>query len=419
MLKAILKTATFRQSQITVLGTLINGVLGALFYVFLARFLGPSNFGLFIIAVTSIELVAGIADIGTNTGLVRFVSKNLSSDLNKSYQFLKLCLKIKAVNWIVSFLGLFFLAPFLAVEVFHKEQLIIPMRLAGLGVGGALLFTFATSTLQAYQKYFTWTVINILTNLLRFIMILILSYYLVLDVSNSLLIFIFFPFFGFFISLFLLPARKIIQAKFELSLIKDLFKYTIPVAAFTIIASISSRLDTYLTAALLSSKDVGIYGIANQLVQFMPQLVSALGLVSSPKFASFQNNQQMLTYFRKFQLLVSGLVGLGILVLPVLIYIIPLILGQQYQPAIWPFIILFFAQLVFLFSIPVHHSVIFYFGRPEVFIWISVGHLIIIGGLGYILIASYGILGAAITVLAGTSFNFLYPLVWLLVKLKK
>ncbi|MEK7616861.1 MAG: oligosaccharide flippase family protein [Patescibacteria group bacterium] len=419
MLKSILSTATFKQSQVTVLGTLINGLLGFLFYVLLARFLGPDNFGLFIIATTSMVLVADIADIGTNTGLIRFVSKNLAVNIDKAYRFLKLGLEIKLIAWVTSVLVIFLLAPFLAVEVFRKNELILPLRLAGFGVGSALLFTFATSALQAYQKYFLWSIVNILTNTLRLLLILILGYYLILNLESSLIVYLALPFFGFFITLFILPARKILKAKFEFSLAKELFKYNIPVAIFTIIAAFSSKLDTYLTAVLLSSKEVGIYGAANQLVAFLPQLVSALGLVASPKFASFQASEQMLVYLKKFQLFVSGLCLVGLLTIPLAIYIIPIILGVQYQEATLPFIVLFIAQLIFLFSIPVHHSVIFYFGRPDVFIWVSIGHLVIIGGLGYLLISGIGIIGAAITVLLGTTFNFLYPLIWLLIKLKK
>ncbi len=418
MLKSILSTATFKQSQITVTGTLINGLLGFGFFIFLARFLGPSDFGLFIIAITTMVLIADIADIGTNTGLIRFVSANLAANNDKAYRFLKLSLKIKFITWVISFIAVFFLAPFLAREVFHKMELILPLQLAGFGVGSALFFTFATSSLQAYQKYFLWSVVNILTNALRLLLILALGYFLILDLQSSLITYIALPFFGFFITLLILPTRKIIQSKNEFSLSKELFQYNIPVAIFTMIAAFSAKLDTYLTAVLLSSKEVGIYGLANQLVVFLPQLVSALGLVSSPKFASFQNNEQMLVYFKKFQLLVSGLVVLGILTIPISTFIIPLMLGQ-YQETVIPFTILFIAQLIFLFSIPVHHSVIFYFGRPDVFIWVSIGHLILIGGLGYLLISIYGVLGASITVLVGTTFNFLYPLVWLLIKLKR
>ncbi|TAL81704.1 MAG: hypothetical protein EPN88_00350, partial [Bacteroidetes bacterium] len=240
-----------------------------------------------------------------------------------------------------------------------------------------------------------------------------------LNINSSLIVYIVLPFFGFFLTLFIIPTRKILQSNEEFKLSKELFRYNISVAIFSVIAAFSARLDTFLNAALLSSREVGIYGAVNQLVQIMPQLVSALGLVSSPKFASFQNNSQMLTYFKKFQLLCSGICLLGLLAIPLAIYLIPILFGPSYSGAIFPFIILFLGQLIFLFSIPVHHSVIFYFGRPDVFIWVALGNVIIIGGLGYLLISNFGITGAAITVFVGMIFNFIYPLGWLLVKLRR
>lgn len=419
MLKSIITTATWRQSQITIAGTLVNGTLGALFYIQLARFLGPSDFGLLTIALTTMVLIADIADIGTNTGLIRFVSSNLATDSSKAYRFLKLSLEIKLITWVITFLIIIFLAPFLATQLFHKQELILPLKFTAFGVGGALLFTFAASALQAYQKYFFWSVINILTNTLRLILLLVLGYYLLLNIESSLIVYISLPFFGFFVVLLFLPIRKILASREEFSLSRELFKYNIPVAIFTTVAAFSARLDTYLNAVLLSAREVGIYGAANQLVQIMPQLVSALGLVSSPKFASFASSRQMLVYFKKFQFLVSGLCILGILTIPVSVYLIPILYGQEYQEAVVPFIFLFLGMLIFLFSIPVHHSVIFYFGRPDVFIWVSLGHLAIIGGVGYFMISNFGVIGAAITVLVGTTFNFLIPLVWLFFKLRK
>lgn len=419
MFKSIFSTATFRQSQITITGTILNGILGALFYVVLARFLGPAEFGLLTISLTTLVLVADMADIGTNTGLVRFVSSHLSSNKEKALKILKLSLEIKLIVWLVVFMIMFLLAPFLATDVFHKPELILPLRLVGFGVGGALLFTFATSALQAQQRYIPWSIVNIITNALRLLIIFALGYFLALNSVNSLIVYIVLPFFGFFMALLILPTRDVLKVKGEFNLLKELLKYNTPVAIFSVIAAFSARLDTFLNAALLSAKEVGIYGAANQLVQIMPQLVSALGLVSSPKFASFQKIDQMLTYFKKFQLLCLGLCILGLFTIPLSIYLIPVLFGSAYSGAVVPFVILFLGQLIFLFSIPVHHSVIFYFGRPDVFIWVSLGHAMLIGGLGYFMISNFGITGAAVTVLVGMVFNFISPLGWLLIKLRK
>lgn len=415
----IFKTATFKQSQITIAGTIVNGLLGAAFYILMARFLGPSDFGLLIVSVATLTLIADIADFGTNTGLVRFVSANIVSNKEKAWRFLKLSLEVKFAVWIVVLvLGIIF-SPFVADKIFNKTELVMPLRLVMIGVGGALLFSFATSSLQAFQKYFTWSFVNIFTNFLRLLFIFLLFFYAQLNLTSGLLIYLVLPFFGFSLTLVFIPAKKIFAVSQEFSVAKQFFKYNFWVAFFTIIAAISARLDTFLTARLLSAQEVGIYGAANQLVSVVPQIIGALGVVAAPKFAGFVNIKQMIEYFKKFQLMVLGLGLLGLLAIPLSFYVIPLLYGASYAETVLPFIVLLLAMLIFLISVPVHNSIIYYFGKPQVFVWVGIGHLIIISFLGYSLILSFGVVGAAMTVLVGTTFNLLAPLGWFLWRIKQ
>ncbi|OGE19731.1 hypothetical protein A3J19_05425 [Candidatus Daviesbacteria bacterium RIFCSPLOWO2_02_FULL_41_8] len=419
MFKSVLSTATFKQSQITILGTIINGILGGAFYILMARYLGPSDFGLLIVSITTLTLIADIVDFGTNTGLVRHVSSSLKLDKEKSFKFLKLAIEFKLAVWILVLLIGFFLTPLIAKNIFNKEALITPLRLVMVGVGGALFFSFASSALQALQRYFIWSVVNIAVNLLRLFFIFILFASGGMNLFSGLALYIVMPFLGFSTALLFLPVKRILFIKNELSVAKQFFHYNFWVAVFTIIAAISARLDTFLSARLLTGFELGLYGAATQLVAVIPQLNSALGVVVAPKFASFQNDNQMITYLKKIQLLVSGFVCSGLLLIPLAVYLIPIIFGQQYTQAIIPFIILFIAMLIFLFSLPIHASIIYYFAKPKVFVWVSIGHLLIIGSLGYFLIANYGITGAAVSVLIGMVFNFLLPLTWLLLKIWK
>lgn len=419
MLKSILSTATFRQSQITILGTIINGILGALFYILMARFLGPSDFGLLTVSVAILTLIADIADFGTNTGLVRFIPLYLHSDREKAFKFLRLGLEIKFLVWItILILGIYF-APFIAEFIFKKNELEIPLKLVMVGVGGALFFTFTTTALQAYQKYFVWAFVNILSNFLRLILIFLLFLTSHLSLFSGLIAYIILPFFGFSLALLFLPTKQILSTKNQFSVAGQFFKFNSWVAIFTIIAAISSRLDTFLTARLLSSFELGVYGAANQLVQSVPQLVGALGVVAAPKFASFTSNKDMTSYLKKFQIFVLGLALVGLLIIPVSFYLIPTIFGTAYLAAITPFIILLFSMLVFLISVPIHNSIIFYFGKPNIFVWVSIGHLLIIAILGYLAIVNFGVIGASITVLTGSIFNFIAPLIWFFKFVKK
>lgn len=419
MFKSILSTATFKQSRITILGTIINGILGAAFYVLVARFLGPADFGLLIVSVATLTLIADIVDFGTNTGLVRFVSANISANKEKAWRFLKLSLEIKLAVWILVLALGYFFVPIIAEKVFYKEELVMPLRLVLAGVGGALLFSFATASLQAFQKYLTWSFVNISTNFLRLFFILILFFYQQLDLTSGLIVYLILPFFGFSLATFFIPIKKICTVSEEFTVAKEFFSFNFWVALFTIVAAVSARLDTFLTARLLSGSELGIYGAANQLVQIVPQVVGALGVVAAPKFAGFTSKPDMIIYLKKFQAFVLGISLLGLLSIPVAVILIPVLFGAAYTAATGPFIILLAAMLVFLISVPIHNSIIFYFGRPDVFVRVAIGHLLIIGFLGYLLILSFGMKGAALTVLIGMVFNFLYPLGWLLLKLRK
>jgi O-antigen/teichoic acid export membrane protein len=61
----------------------------------------------------------------------------------------------------------------------------------------------------------------------------------------------------------------------------------------------------------------------------------------------------------------------------------------------------------------------YYFSYPKLFVYISVGFLIIVAGLGIILIPTFGILGASATMLVAQIFNFAVPAIWVLNKFHK
>ena len=123
--------------------------------------------------------------------------------------------------------------------------------------------------------------------------------------------------------------------------------------------------------------------------------------------------------FKKIQLLVLGLSLVIILVIPISFYAIPFLFGATYSKAVIPFIILLLAMVIFLLSVPLHNSIIFYFGRSDIFVWVSIIHLLIIGFVGFFMITNYGVVGTSLTVLIGMIANLLLPLCWFLFKIRK
>jgi O-antigen/teichoic acid export membrane protein len=408
---------TFRQSSITFAATVINGALGAVFFIFAARFLGPSGYGLFAVAMAVLTLTADIGNLGTDTGIVNFVSRYSTSDQEKAHRFLKLALKIKLIVGIsISLVG-WFLSPFVAEVLLHKPELTSLLQIAFIGVFAQLLFTFGTAGLQSFQQFVKWGAVNIGQNTIRLIFLFTMYTIGAVTTSNILLLYSLIPFAGFILGMILLPTR-FLRAKNENSVAQEFFKYNIWVALFGAIAAFSSRLDTFISARLLDSAQIGIYAAANQLVQVVPQFVGALGTVIAPKMAQQNSREKFVSYLKKTQIMVLGIAGLGVLFVPLVLWIIPLLFGVAYVSSGPLFIVLLFAMLIFLISVPIHMAVFYYFSYPKLFFWISLGHLGIIAIVGWNVISIYGAMGAAWTVLAGQLFTFMVPGIWVLNKLR-
>lgn len=417
LVKNIFATATFKQSSITFMGTVLNGALGAVFYILAARFLGPASFGLMSVAIAALTLISDIGDFGTDTGLVNFVAKYAKSDKNKANRFLKLGLKLKVVvGTIVMVTGLIF-ADSIAIHIFAKPELAAPLKISFIGVLAILLFSFAIHTFQALQRFWVWSGIQVGTNAFRVLVIFVLLFTGKLNMETTLIAYITMPFLGFLVALALLP-KGFLAVKNEKSVAKEFFKYNKWVAAFTLVAAFSSRLDTFMSARLLSLADVGMYAAANRVVQIVPQIVTALGTVIAPKMAEMGSLENLKSYLKKTQLMVLGLAVLGILSIPVVSHLIPLFFGSGYAASVPLFVILLLAMLVFLVSVPIHSAVFYYFSYPKLFFYISIGHIAIIAGLGWRLISAHGAIGAAVAVLIGAVFNFIVPAMWVFGKIR-
>lgn len=409
-----LNTATLTQSLLTSSATILNGALGMVFYILIGRILGPSDFGVLMFSIAVLVMLADIANLGTDTGLIRFIGKTNTTDKNIVLKFLKLTFEIRFLIWLVIVIIGVSLSPIIAQKILNKPEFTLPLQLVSVGVGGMLFFSFITSSLQALQHFWGWSLISIGLNFLRVVVIVSLFYLMLLTTTVTLVIYISLPFLFFLIGLVMLP--NFLKIKGETSVAKEFFHYNKWVAIFVLLAAISSRVDTFIIGKLLSNYDLGIYSAANQLVSVIPQLVLAIAVVVAPKLASFDNHQKALIYLKKLQILVTIICLIGILLSPLAYFIVPALFGSEYLESINIFMILYFAQLIFLFSLPAHQSIFYYFGKPLLFVWIALIHLLIVSLGGWYMVSNFGLIGAAYTVLIGMISNFIIPAIWVINK---
>lgn len=415
-ISGILRTRTIAHSAITLTGTVVNGILGVLFFIFLARTLGPQSFGIVSLSIILLTFVADIADFGINTGLINFVGRHSNSNYEEALKYLNLGLKLKLYIYIAVLITGIFFSPAIARYIFLKPELEHFFRLSFIGVGGAMLFSFSTNSLQALQKYKSWAILNIFSNALRLFLVFLLSAFLILDTNNALITYIVFPFFGFFISLFLLP-KKFLNSKNENTVLKQFLDYNKWVAASILVAAISSRMDSFFVARLLSIEQTGYYSVGVQLSSILPQFTYAIAAVVAPKIASYKEKKDLVIYLKKLQMFTLGISAFGFILSPIIFFILPLVYGAEYTLSIWPLLLLFYAQLIFLLSIPSHQTIFYYFSNPKVFVVISTIILFILIAANLTLIPAFGIVGAAISVLIGSIINFMIPAIYIIKKL--
>lgn len=416
-LEKILKTHTLRQSFLTTSATVMTGALGLVFYVFAARTLGPAAFGILSVTIAMITLMADISNLGSDTTVIRFVGKYLQSNRENALRALKLALEIKLLAWASIVLLGWVLVPFITNDLLKKPELELSFYLGLIGIGTASLFSFTSSALQAFQKFWWWAGLNIASNSLRLVIVFILFLQVSLNTTNTLVVYISVPLFVFLTGLFILP--RFITIAGEYKIFKEFFHYNKWVALFIVIAAISSRIDTFLLTRFLDTASLGIYSAANQISSVIPQLVFAIATVVAPKLASYRNNKEVLVYIKKLQLFVSVLALLGLVVLIGVVNLLPVVFGTEYVESRGPLIFLIIGQLIFLISLPVHQAIFYYFARPDIFLWLSLIHLIFMLAIGPVLIAQFGIVGAAVAVAFGSLINFLIPAFWVFLKLRK
>jgi len=175
-------------------GTVINSLLGLAFYIFIARILGPSDFGNFSYLMGFGLLAAEVGDLGLGSAIVRFGS---GSELAGIFTITFIQRIIAAI--------VFFGVAFFASGNFYLSAI----------VATSLQFlSLVTQTFLARQKYALFVVTNIFGNISRLFFVWISSNS-TLNVTNSLYAFSAANFIAFLLGMLMLGSFPLsfIEAK--------------------------------------------------------------------------------------------------------------------------------------------------------------------------------------------------------------
>ena len=405
-------TQTGKDTGVVFLGTLINIIIGGLFFILAPRILGPADYGLFSVILATGLMVFNFANFGIDTGILRFIKPG-QKETNQKY--LKLAFKAYlAIGFLIFSLGYVF-SPIIAqfLDAPQTENL---LRIAFGATMFSLLGNFFVAVLQTQKQFIKASAVNISANAARLVILAIASYFLTIDLHFlTILVYavtILYVIFGkIFVPLDFLRVQE------EHLHFKNFFGYNFWVAASLAISAIP--FDNYLLVKIAGPVATGLYAAPMKILAMTYQFAGSFSRVLASRYSSFDSNRKAIEFSQKATPLVLA-VFFGLLVISFLANpIVRLFFGNQYQQSIQIFRITS-VGMAFFFADTIPVSIIlYYFGRSKVTFYVTVWHYLI-----YVLLLLYFIprqsaLGAAIAFSISEIITFLTLSAYVVFKFRK
>ena len=405
--KKFFLTDTGRDVSIVFVGTSVNIIAGGLFFVIVPRILGPANYGLFSTVIATGLMAAAIANFGIDTGILKFAQSksqlfdSIMSIALRTYLFL---------GFTVSGFGLFF-STFLAKFLGHPEIGNL-LRIAFAGMILLLFTNFFVAGLQAKQDFLKASIVTLSSNIFRLILIILIFYFFqagiyLVTILYFIVLLISILVGGVFLRFNLIATDKKITRKFLI--------YNFWIAFSLIIFSVP--FDNYFLLKLAGPIYTGIYAAPFKILTFVYQFGGNFTRVLASRFSSFDTDRKVINFSAKS--LVPVLTFSFILVLFIIFAqaAVNLIFGKEYLESVNVLRILSLGFIFFFISTVPSSIILYYFGKSNVSLVITLLKYAIFVSLLFLLIPSHKATGAAIAFSLGELSSLLLMTIYVISKL--
>lgn len=378
-LNRAISNRSYQQSVVLTVGTVVNSVLGLVFYILVARRLELGDFGYFSFLLAVGMLGADLCDFGMGTSIIKFI-KELDFRSVSSVVF------IQRLVMAIFLLGL----ALIAGQFYPADFLISAM------VAISLLFLSQfTQSLLAWQAFWQYVAANIFGNLVR-LCLLALLWTGPLTAGSAILSFAGANFLAAILA-FSFIAVKIRKFPFNFSDLpvvwRKITKFSNWLGLSFGLSAISSRIDIPLIFFLGGPLQAGIYSSASKLVSVFPQVAAAVEGVFAPKYSAKEN----LAKHQKDYLLFAVVLAVCLLALvPFSEGLVSLVFGSKYLASIGVLQILLVASALFFLAGPFSTAVLYKFGQSRYHLVASTVGLFTSLLFYFLLVPTLGAIGAAL-----------------------
>lgn len=404
----------FRNASYLFIGAAIADTSAFLFRVLIANELGASGFGLFSLALMTVNVSTSITLLGLPDGVITFVSRYRSN--GQGDRIAGVVLVTGVVTLVLNILvvsAIWKLAPVLATTLFDTSGLTKLLRIFVLGVPAKTIIALSGSICLSYERAGFQTTIRRLVPKIGMLLVAVAVIFagggIETVVTWYVLVLWLTAFLGIGLSYVLLREESMHGITTNS---KELLTFSIPLFLSGFIGFFLNWTDTVLVGYFLTSTDVGVYQSAFLLGTSISMFTSAVGNSLYPNFGSLLADDRYAVLRDRYK---TGVRWLAIITAAPVIYLVAfpnisldLIFGPEFVAGrnVLRFIIV--SQFCTVVFGPATNTLKI-MGQSRFILLTYLGGLSLNIGLNLLLIPRYGILGAAVGTATGLVLtNFLH-----------
>jgi O-antigen/teichoic acid export membrane protein len=393
------------------LGNVGSRFLNMVSFIFLARWLGPGEFGNFSI-VYSLMMLLGQLPSGLDLAFIRHYSRGDVSE-KKIYKEAHVFLKL------IFFTTLIIVAmpasSFLAGKFFNNPDLSFPINLSFWGAGFYILFMNLPSYFQARESFLKLASSLFLYNL--FILCAIFSLHFIQESTGYLeyfLVVVAGTLFFTLMAIYFLLKPSLVKKSGGIKLLWERAKSIFHFGKWILVAGgmyvLFQRIDLLLLAHFTPPEVVGTYSVAVKGSAIFAIFMTSFATITFPRACKITSRENFVDYISRSTKLIVLLISLNLLMILFSRQLILIIFGATYLQSAQILRVLLLAAIPLLLTIPL--SNLFYTAnRPKLVAWLNAVELLAAVPLCYILIPKYSAMGAAVALLLTYSIGLLYAVV--------
>jgi O-antigen/teichoic acid export membrane protein len=291
----------FKSSIIVFAVLVFSKVFSYIYKIIIARTFGPEFYGLFSLLVVISGWLIAFSSLGLSDGLLRFIPLFRAKKQEEKIRYLfRFSAKVQLVSSIITAIILFFIADYLAINLFHNLELGFFLKVFSFFLPISVIAYLFLSIMRGSEKVTAFVLTyNLVPNFSRFLFLLFFVY---LGFLGGAIVFSYCL--GIAIMLMVayifcknrLPELFLkvkIKEDSKSSIRKELFSYSFPLLFFSIISAIFYWIDSISIGYLKSATEVGIYNAAVPIAMLLGMTVDLFNQLFFPMITRQYSNKKM------------------------------------------------------------------------------------------------------------------------------